>query len=108
MQNKMINRYILLVLLFFVSNSVYAETKLQALCSKSMEQVAAGHASTKNITEIKRKIDKEYYKSRRLRSFLKNQWLTEIRKVEDFTPNNFFVKKDEYVKKCVQFMRPRR
>ena len=86
----------------------YAETKLQALCSKSMEQVAAGHASTKNIMEIKRKIDKEYYKSRKLRSFLKNQWLTEIRKAKDFTPNNFFVKKDEYVKKCVQFMRPRR
>jgi len=103
MKNKIIN-YIFLLASISISTSVFSETKLEAICAESMAEVSGLYVESTNIVKIKQQIN-EKYKGIRLRKFLKNQWLSEMKKGKDFTPNSFYVQKDKYTKKCVQFVR---
>tara|TARA_B100000482_G_scaffold20887_1_gene13837 strand:- start:3281 stop:3649 length:369 start_codon:yes stop_codon:yes gene_type:complete len=107
MKNKIFIGYIFLLFSFFVSTPIYAKTELESLCETSMAHVSVLQSNTKNIFKIKREINKEY-KGVKLKRFLKNEWLPEIRENKAFTPNNFYAKKNEYIRKCVQSMRAKK
>jgi hypothetical protein len=103
MKNKIIN-YIFLLALISISTSVFSKTKLEAICEKSMSEMSNFYASSKNKFKLKQQINKEY-KSKKMRKFLMDQWVPEMSRSKDFTPNDFIVQKREYTKKCVKFIR---
>jgi len=103
MKNKLIS-YFFLLASFSTSTSVYSETKLEAACEKSMSELTDLYVSSKNTFKLKQQINKKY-KDIKLRKFLTNEWLPEMKLSKDFTPNSFFVKKRKYTKKCVEYIR---
>jgi len=103
MKNLLKLNYIFLLCSLLFSVSAYSETKLETICAESMADVSVLSSQEKNTSKIYKLINKEY-KGVKLRKFLKKIWLVEIRKNKEFTPNSFYVKRDEYVKQCVQYV----